>query len=217
MGVNPLTGRPRIAEQVLEGMRQYLMVANGDIRKTRESKVKKLMAEVEKDPLAQKNILRLEPTPIVSHDLNKGKGLLFDYDSSVSLNKTECFSSSENKIMSAAIRAGEAMRWKPEPKHTNSDACPWSPEPLPFPVCRTVNRAGFPKVGSSRITSKKGKARKMPYKSRRIPKGLEESMVGGTVEKKVGLEEGVGGKRKSEKELEREPEIVPKEGMSNFQ
>lgn len=71
-----MKGRPRIAPEVFEGMRHYLLVANGEERKIKEERVKKSMKEVEKDPTGQKTILRLELTPIVTHDVNKGKGLI---------------------------------------------------------------------------------------------------------------------------------------------
>lgn len=87
VGINPLTGRLRITEEVLEGMRQYIFIPTGDDRLTRESRVRKSLAEVEKDPIAQKTMLRLEPAAIISQFLDKGKGLVFDYDSSSSHKK----------------------------------------------------------------------------------------------------------------------------------
>lgn len=78
--VDPMTGRPRIAADVLEGMRQYIRVSNEEERKLRIDKVKKSVKEVEKDPIAQKTIVRLEPLPIIHPDINKGKGLVFGYE-----------------------------------------------------------------------------------------------------------------------------------------
>lgn len=46
VGINPNTGRPRIAEEVLEGMRQYILLAQGDERKIREERVKRSVKEV---------------------------------------------------------------------------------------------------------------------------------------------------------------------------
>lgn len=54
VGINPNTGRPRIAKEVLEGMRQYLMVANRDERMIREDRVKNSLLAMENDPIAQK-------------------------------------------------------------------------------------------------------------------------------------------------------------------
>ena len=65
VGLDSLTRRPRIAPEVLEGMRQYLLVANGEDLTLKVERVKKSVSEVEKDPIAQNSILRLEPPPIV--------------------------------------------------------------------------------------------------------------------------------------------------------
>lgn len=75
--INPNIGRPRMAADVLEGMRQYLMIASGGERIIREERVKNSIKEVEKDHIAQKMILRLEPNPLISLNLDKGKGLVF--------------------------------------------------------------------------------------------------------------------------------------------
>lgn len=82
VGIHPLLGRPRIAPDVLEGMRQYLMVANGEELLIREERVKKSVVEAEKDPISQKTVLRLEPAPLVSNDFGKGKEIVFGYESS---------------------------------------------------------------------------------------------------------------------------------------
>ncbi|XP_023640355.1 uncharacterized protein LOC111831078 [Capsella rubella] len=81
VGIDSLTGRPRIAPEVLEGMRQYLMAANGEDQKVKEERVKKTVGEVEKNPITQKTILRLEALPMVHPEINKEKGLVFNYDS----------------------------------------------------------------------------------------------------------------------------------------
>lgn len=91
VGVNPLTGRIKIARIVLERMRQYLMVADGDERSLRIDKVKRTVGIAEKDPVARKAVLSLEPAPILSKNVNKAKGRVFDYESTDSTNwsKTE--------------------------------------------------------------------------------------------------------------------------------
>lgn len=79
VGLNPMTGRPRISEDVLEGIRQYLLVANGEERLIREARVRTSLADLKKDPLAQKTMLMLKPALLVSKDLDKGKCLVFDF------------------------------------------------------------------------------------------------------------------------------------------
>lgn len=86
------------------------MVENGDERRIREERFKKPIREVEKDPLAQKTILRLEPALFFSPDINKGKGLIFSYESFDSSTKTECLPNQEYKLLASAIQSGNAMR-----------------------------------------------------------------------------------------------------------
>lgn len=51
VGIDPLTGRPRIAADVLEGLRQYLLVAQGTERIAREERVKKSIGDQDQDPM----------------------------------------------------------------------------------------------------------------------------------------------------------------------
>ncbi|CAA7061809.1 unnamed protein product [Microthlaspi erraticum] len=69
VGVNPLTGRPKINPEVLEEMRKYLVTVNGDDLAVKQERVKSTIAEVELDPSAQKIILRMETRPMVSRDV----------------------------------------------------------------------------------------------------------------------------------------------------
>lgn len=80
VGINQLPGRPRIAAEVLEGMRLYLLVVNGPERIIREERVKSSIAELKNDLMGQKTILRLEPNPIISPDIDKDKGIVFSYE-----------------------------------------------------------------------------------------------------------------------------------------
>lgn len=121
VGIDPLTCSPRIAEKVLQEIRQYLLVPNGESQVLKELNIKKIVAEVEKDPIAMRRVLSLEPPPIISQFLDKGKGLVFNYESSASINKRDK-SVLENKLMSNAIKSGEAMVWKPDPRGTMSEA-----------------------------------------------------------------------------------------------
>lgn len=49
MEINPATGRPRIAVEVLEGMRIYLLVASWSDRIIREGRVKRSIEELKND------------------------------------------------------------------------------------------------------------------------------------------------------------------------
>lgn len=54
-------------------MRLYLSTQNGEHRLVKEERVKASMLGLVNDPLGQKSMLRLEPAPLVSLDLDKGK------------------------------------------------------------------------------------------------------------------------------------------------
>lgn len=79
VGLNPNTGRPKIASEVLEEMRRFLLADTDETLAIKVDKVKKSVREAEKDPLLQKTILRLEQAPVLTTDLNKGKGPVFDF------------------------------------------------------------------------------------------------------------------------------------------
>lgn len=70
------------------------------------------MAQAEKDPYAQKVVIRLETAPLVTRDGNRGKGLIFDYkksDQSSELN-------SENNMLGGVCSSGSLknQRFSPD-------------------------------------------------------------------------------------------------------
>lgn len=79
VAINPLTGRPKIANEVLEEMRRFLMADTGEALAIKIDKVKKSVKEAERDPIVQRTVLRLEAAPITTTELNKIKGPVFDY------------------------------------------------------------------------------------------------------------------------------------------
>lgn len=83
VGINPATGRLRIAEEVLDGMRQYLLTASGPEKIIREHSIKSSLADIGNDPIAQKSFLSLEPVPVITNEVDKGKGPVFEFQSSV--------------------------------------------------------------------------------------------------------------------------------------
>ncbi|KAG7573473.1 Endonuclease/exonuclease/phosphatase superfamily [Arabidopsis suecica] len=80
VGINPLTGRQRIAPEVLDGMRQYLNVSMEDERLIRIDRIKKSLKEVESDPILAKSYLQLEPPPLVVKPSVCPKGIVFSYE-----------------------------------------------------------------------------------------------------------------------------------------
>lgn len=97
VGISPITGRPKIVKEVLDEMRQYLLMASDEDRLIREERVRSSVAAVERDPVLQRTLLRLEPPPVVSKDINKGKSLVFSYE--------ECSKKKEGKDSSEKLMA----------------------------------------------------------------------------------------------------------------
>lgn len=60
-------------------MRRFLLADTDETLAIKVDKVKKSVREAEKDPLLQKTILRLEQAPVLTTDLNNGKGPVFDF------------------------------------------------------------------------------------------------------------------------------------------
>lgn len=111
MGIDPLTGRHRIAAEVLEGMRQYLLVNNNEDWVIKADRIRKSVCEVEKDPIAKKSILRLETPLLVHPDAKKDKGVVFDYGESENLSQRLAFQDSSFRKSSPQLPANSDRSW----------------------------------------------------------------------------------------------------------
>ncbi|KAF3587134.1 hypothetical protein F2Q69_00029824 [Brassica cretica] len=100
IGRDPASGRPQIAEEVLQGMRQYLLAAEGQEKLSREDRVRKSISDLMDDLIGQKTFLRLEPALIISKALDKGKGVVYDF----SAQKEQVVNT--EKLMASAISEG---------------------------------------------------------------------------------------------------------------
>ncbi|KAG7591372.1 Endonuclease/exonuclease/phosphatase superfamily [Arabidopsis thaliana x Arabidopsis arenosa] len=222
VGVNPLTGRPRIAPEVLEGMRQYLLVANGDDRIVREERVKSSLASMENDPLTQKTVLRLEQPLIISPDVDKDKGIVFDFQPRDQHVEALARLKDAQLKLSAAFRAGAEKLNILVPMSTQSAtiASQSSGISLFDQDCPTGYRIGFSEAGSSGTKLRKTNPRKRPGVNNRKKKVdnttvVESSYKGKEVKKRTG-----GPKRKAGQEVTEEgqsakrtqPSVVPSEG-----
>lgn len=112
VGLNPMNGRPRIDEEVLEEMRRYLRTDTGEDQALKIDKVIRSVKEVEKDHVAQKIALRLEAPPAFTPDLNKDKGLVFDYGEKMAKNDQHLDSFKPEKLMASAFKAQRASSWQ---------------------------------------------------------------------------------------------------------
>ncbi|VVB02354.1 unnamed protein product [Arabis nemorensis] len=132
--------------------------------------VQSTINDLEKDPMEQRSILRLELAPLITVDVNKGKGLVFDYDSAASSDPKEMKPGPKDRILSDAIKAGDAMTWKPKPIHTASAEVDQLSATSSFSIGSTVQRAGIFCASSSGTKEKGVKLRRRPNKSRRKPR-----------------------------------------------
>ncbi|KAL1217199.1 hypothetical protein V5N11_021787 [Cardamine amara subsp. amara] len=80
VGIDVVTGRPKIAKDVLDVMRDYFSVDDPSQKKIRIERVRRSVWDLEDDPHGKKTLLRLEPATKVTSNLNKGKGLVYDFE-----------------------------------------------------------------------------------------------------------------------------------------
>ncbi|XP_010418618.1 PREDICTED: uncharacterized protein LOC104704191 [Camelina sativa] len=210
VGINPLSGRPRIAPEVLEGMRQYLLSANGEVRSVKEDRVRKTVGEAEKSPFTHKSTLSLEPIPIISHNVDIGKGRTFGYDSAEYSSKTMLIHEDESPTEVSAHRivgfsGRNAYSVSDSIDYYNQDATGVS---VPFLASSSVNRIGFSETSPSGSSQKKQKPRKRQQKRARLLKGKDLSKSIGEGVKSIGLTIGKVEKRKAREDLDGEPSAV---------
>ncbi|KAF8082820.1 hypothetical protein N665_0806s0003 [Sinapis alba] len=225
VGVNPLTGRPRIAEEVLENMRQYIMTANGPEKIARQERVKSSLKDLENDPWGQKICLRLEQPPIITTMIDKGKGVVFDFQTNQ--NQTQRSASSTTpKLMAGAIRAGNAMSILPLEDYTqsgmealNESNSSWLPN-----VGSTGFSTGIYDTGSSGTKQRKTKPKRRPGSFTRKPRKKVSDEAQEESGKLKEIMRETGSKRKANQSVEslktpaglKKPMVVPNEGPSNI-
>ncbi|XP_056843031.1 uncharacterized protein LOC130495630 [Raphanus sativus] len=105
VGNCPLTGRAKISPEVLEEMRRYMMMATEADRLIRIERIRASVADVEKDPVLQKTVLRLEPPPQVTRQIDKQKGRVFDLDLNAPEASDGVNKGKDDKLMASAIKA----------------------------------------------------------------------------------------------------------------
>ena len=108
VGINPLSGRPQIAPEILQEMRNYLLASSSEDIHVREQRVIASVEEAEKNPITQRKVLQLTPPLVFTSDINKGKGVVFSYDKEDKLNHP-LISSSKPKLMASAISPGQSL------------------------------------------------------------------------------------------------------------
>lgn len=137
VGIDTVTGRPKIAKDVLDEMRQFLTVFDPQEKIERIAKVRKSVWDLEGDSEGQKRFLRLEAPTEFTTDVDKGKGLVFDFEGA------ESSTNEGEKMLVSVIRAGNAMTR--ESKHIQSLSATYATPPEDGP---TIFKGSFSATSS---------------------------------------------------------------------
>lgn len=116
VGIDIVSGKPKIAKAVLDEMRQYLSVVDLQEKKVRIERVRRSVWDLDGDSHGQKTMLRLEAPVKVTIDVNKGKGLVFNFEGSTNFPTT----SAHKNIYVVSSRKSVAKH--SQPGHSSSDS-----------------------------------------------------------------------------------------------
>ncbi|XP_018443474.2 uncharacterized protein LOC108815338 [Raphanus sativus] len=188
VGMDPATGRWKIAKEVLEEMRRYLLADTGESKMVKVGKVQESVRSAEKDPMLQRSVLRLEPPPIITTDLNKGKGLVFDYSEKMGESKANSVKSNPTKLMADSFKALSAdsfisspvLKIATEEEDSSVDISSRKPS---YP---TVFKASNFAPCSSGVGKKRSAVRKRPPRAVRLQKRRELELA------EINSNDGVG-------------------------
>lgn len=199
VGIDSATGRCKIAKDVLDEMRKYLLADTGDCQAVKIDRIKQSVKSAEKDPISQRAVLRLEAPPLITADLNKGKGMVFDYSDQSGESKLLSIRSNPEKLLAASFTAHAASTVRSAPfQKTASQEVESSASVTPilndYP---TVFKAGCFAHGSSGIVKKRPGARRRPPKTVRDQSNRER--LGGALSREEVKRDGkqcVGSKKR---------------------
>ena len=169
VGLNPITGRPKIAKEVLDEMRRFLLAGTGEALAIKVDKVQKSVREAEKDPVLQRTVLRLEKPPLLTTDLNKGKGPVYDFGEKEAESRSWAPNVNPSKLMAASMKAiGNSYNAAVSPR----PSLPWydDSESVPMVILSnslTVFRAGSLEPSSSGTVRKHVPVRRRPPRAQR--------------------------------------------------
>ncbi|KAG2323157.1 hypothetical protein Bca4012_058673 [Brassica carinata] len=104
-----------MAKEVLEEMRRYLLADTGENREIKIDKIQRSVKLAEKDHMTQRLALRLENPPLFTTDLNKGKGIVFDYLENKKDTAALSVQSNPNKLMAASFQAHSRLSLRSTP------------------------------------------------------------------------------------------------------
>ncbi|XP_013594326.1 PREDICTED: uncharacterized protein LOC106302345 [Brassica oleracea var. oleracea] len=108
VGINPLSGRPRIAPEILQEMCNYLLASSSKDRHVREQRVIASVKDAEMNPATQRSVMQLISTQLFTSDINKGKGIVFLYDKEERMGHY-FIPNPQPKLMASAISSGQTL------------------------------------------------------------------------------------------------------------
>ncbi|XP_013617163.1 PREDICTED: uncharacterized protein LOC106323618 [Brassica oleracea var. oleracea] len=215
-----LSGKPKIAKEVMEDMRLYLRAAEGAERLAREERVKKSFDDLENDPVGQKTYLRLEPPPSVTKILDKRKGHVYDFIAQ------EVKTPRSDKLMASAISAGTKSLQSGKVVSAMPLLMVHSDSSLPefSAQSSTGYSAGSFVTSASGTPIKKPKGRRRPGTFIRKANGKGTLKADASRGSKFGEGVFTDSKRKAKEDVEpsqssarfKKPLVVPIEGPSNI-
>ncbi|XP_013705054.1 uncharacterized protein LOC106408917 [Brassica napus] len=185
VGIDRATGRSKINPDVLQNMREYILAADGGEKRVREERVRQSILDLEKNPRGQKEFLRLEPAPVVILDVNREKGLIFDYSGK------DCEKAREEKEGS---RTSDVSRGN---FNSNGKDQIFS-TPSGSIECSTGFSAGYTVASSSGTSRSKGGGRRRPPRRQRTFKSKPTGSANIGVEGEEDTQENMATKRRAE-------------------
>ena len=84
----------------------------GDSRAIKIDRIQQSLREASKDIMTQRPALRLEAPPMITSDLNKGKGLVFDYCEKSGDSRALSSNSNPEKLLAASFKAHAAALYQ---------------------------------------------------------------------------------------------------------
>ncbi|KAG7551547.1 hypothetical protein ISN45_Aa06g022140 [Arabidopsis thaliana x Arabidopsis arenosa] len=201
VGIDTISGKPKIAKAVLDEMRQYLSVEDPQERKVRVVRVRKSVWDLEQDLQGQKTLLRLEAPPLFTTDVDKGRGLVFDFE------KAPMVPTTKANITTSEPTAGQGRKWQVKSNSISSASYATATEQTSI---STGSKAVFV-TGPSGNTLKAPKKRNRPNQWRRKKQAMlkEDSATSSPMNEKTG-EAGILMKRKAPEAVIVEAEVVSK-------
>lgn len=172
VGMDPGSGRMKIAEEVLDEMRRYLRADTGESYGVKVDKVQRSVKLAENGNLTHRLALRLEAPPLFTTDLNRGKGIVFDYQDSGGAPDAQSVQSNPNKLMTTSFKAHSSLARRSAPTLLllQDDTDSVGNSAVPSSNYPTVFTAGKTALCSSGIVKKRPAPRRRPLKSMRHPK-----------------------------------------------